>query len=108
MRWPGTSGQSCHSYRRRTVQNGTACRSSLLDDHAIEPRSVVNNDVQERGMNLQSAVVLDEAELAELVHEEVDARARRPDARREDILVDDRNDGFQLSLLAEVGEQQQE
>jgi hypothetical protein len=31
-------------------------------------------------VHLQTAVVLDESELREFVHDEVDARARRPDS----------------------------
>jgi hypothetical protein len=43
----------------------------------------VDNDVQQRRVDLQTTVViLDEAKLAELVHEEIDARARRANARR--------------------------
>lgn len=38
-------------------------------------RSIVQDDAQERTVNVQSAVVLDEAELAKFVHEETDAAA---------------------------------
>jgi hypothetical protein len=37
------------------------------------PRSVVEDDTQQRAFDFEPAVVLDEAELAELVHEEVHA-----------------------------------
>ena len=42
----------------------------------------MDDHVQERGVHLQGAVVLDEAELAEFVHEVIDPRPRRsPDLR---------------------------
>src|SRR4030095_9158954 len=71
------------------------------------PELVVDDDVQERRVDLQSAVVLDEAELAKFVHEIVDPRPRRTHPRRQYLLIDLGNDGFQLAVLAEVGEQQE-
>src|ERR1044071_5947820 len=68
---------------------------------------VVNDNVQQRRVDLQSAIIFDEAKLAELVHEEVDPRARRPHLRRQDVLVDDRDNRFQFSFLAEIGQEQE-
>ena len=59
-------------------------------------------------MHLQAAVVLDEAELAELVHEVVDARPCRPHPRRQYLLTDVGDDEVQLPVLAELGEQQED
>ena len=39
----------------------------------------MQHDAQERGIDLNSAVILDETELPEFVHEEIDPRARCAD-----------------------------
>ncbi len=39
-------------------------------------KSVVQDDAQERSIDLNSSVVLDETQLPELVHEQIDPRAR--------------------------------
>lgn len=57
-------------------------------------------------MDLEFPVVLDEAELPELVHKKADPRACGADARRQNILVDHR-DGLHLPILAQIGEEQQ-
>jgi predicted dithiol-disulfide oxidoreductase (DUF899 family) len=49
-------------------------------------RSIAEHDTQERVVNLQCAVVVDEPELPKFVHEEVDPRARRSDHFGEDLL----------------------
>ena len=55
-------------------------------------RSLVENYRQERAMNLQrTAVVVDEAEPAEPVHEEADSRAGSPDDFSQGLLADLRN-----------------
>jgi hypothetical protein len=48
-------------------------RVPLCDHCASRSPSVMDDDVQQRRVNLQSAVIFDEAELAELVHEEIDS-----------------------------------
>jgi hypothetical protein len=48
--------------------------------------SVAEHDAQERVVNPQCAVVVDEPELPKFVHEEVDARAGRSDHFGEDLL----------------------
>ena len=49
-------------------------------------RSVVKDDAQQRAVHLEPAVVFDQPELAELVHEEVHAGARRAHHFRERLL----------------------
>ena len=43
-----------------------------------ENRLIVQDNAEEGGVDLQAAVVINEPEVLELVHEEVDARSRRP------------------------------
>src|ERR1044072_1758607 len=50
------------------------------------------------------AVVFDEAELAELVHEIVDPRTRRPDTRSHHRLFYGRGDSAHSRLLADLGQ----
>ena len=47
---------------------------------------LVQHDAQERSVDLKSAVVLNETQLAEFVHEKVDSWARRPDHLRQRFL----------------------
>ena len=54
-------------------------------------------------MDLQSAVVLNKAELSELVHEEIDPGPGRPHLCRQNLLINRGYDGFQLRVLAEIG-----
>jgi len=48
----------------------------------------VQNRVQQRAMDCNAAVVIYEAQLAELIHEKADARARRADHLRKPLLAD--------------------
>jgi hypothetical protein len=66
----------------------------------------MQDDAQQRGMDLQVAVVVDEAQPPELVHEGVNARTGRADDLRQRLLADLRGDRLRLVLLAEVGEEE--
>ena len=67
----------------------------------------MQDHAQERLLDRDSAVVFDEPQLAELVHEEVDARARRADHLGEDLLrqIGDHPDG---RVIFPVASQQQQ
>ena len=52
-------------------------------------------------------VVVDEAELPELVHEVVDPRSGRADHLRQVLLIDAGDDRFGLAVLAKVRQQQE-
>jgi hypothetical protein len=49
--------------------------------------SVVQRDTQERSVDLKTAVILDEAQFPELVHEKFDSRARCADHLRQRFLL---------------------
>src|SRR5713101_6096323 len=67
----------------------------------------MQEDVEERTMNVQAPVVFDEAELPELVHEPTDPRPRGADHLRQDFLTDFRNNRLGLPSLAKAGQQQE-
>ena len=58
-------------------------------------------------MNLQATVVLDEAQLPKLVHEETHPGPCGPDHLGEGFLTDPGHDEIVLALLAVAGQQQQ-
>src|SRR5271167_1438480 len=68
---------------------------------------IVEDDAEERGIDLQAAIVFDEAELAEFVHEEIDAGARGADHFRERFLGDFGQDSLRFVFGAVAGQQQQ-
>ena len=59
-------------------------------------------------MNPHAAVVVDKAQLAELVHEVADSRSSRADHARQRFLADFRNHRLPPTILAKVGKQKQD
>src|SRR2546423_7000866 len=72
-----------------------------------EQGSIVQDHVEQRAVDFEDAVVLDESELSKAVHEEIHPRSGRADHLREDFLADPGDHVLRLALLAEVSEQQQ-
>jgi hypothetical protein len=64
----------------------------------------VEDDIEEGAVNLQAAVVFNEAELPKLVHEETDPGPRRPDHLGQGFLTDPGHDELMLSIFAEAGQ----
>ena len=58
-------------------------------------------------MNFESAVVFDEAEAAELVHEEADSGTGGTDHLRQRLLADRGNYCLGLAFLSEISQQQE-
>src|SRR5271157_429298 len=70
------------------------------------PLSVVQDDIQQRTVNVQSAVILDEAQFAEPVHEEVDSGARRANDLGQHLLADLGDHRLRSAFLPEVRQQE--
>src|SRR5271169_5204541 len=68
---------------------------------------IVEDDAEERGVNLQAAIVFDEAELAEFVHEEIDAGAGGADHFCERFLGDFGEDALRPVFGAVACEEQE-
>ena len=69
-------------------------------------RLVVQHDIQQRTMNFDMAVVIDETELSKSVHEEANARSGRADHLRQRFLADFRDDRLCFPFLAKIRQQQ--
>jgi hypothetical protein len=67
----------------------------------------VQDDAEEGTVNLEPAVVLDEAQFPEFVHEEVDARACRANHLRQDLLRQFGQHALGLVLLPISRQEQQ-
>src|ERR1700722_8239008 len=68
---------------------------------------VVQHCMQQRIVDFDFSVIADEAEFAELVHEEADAGTGGPDHLRKGCLADIRDDRLRTTFFSEVGQQQQ-
>src|SRR4030065_2432613 len=77
--------------RRRPGETGYPRRSAGL---------VVEDDIEERTGHSPRTIILNEAQLPELVHEETHPRPRRPDHVRQQFLTDPGGDKLRLLLLA--------
>ena len=71
------------------------------------PQLVVQHDIQQRGVNLHIAVVLDEAQFAEFIQKSAHARPRGADHLCKRCLIYFRNDRFWSSLFAEICHERQ-
>ena len=69
---------------------------------------VVEDDIEEGTVHVQPTVVVHEAQFAELVHEETDARARGADHLGQHFLTDLRDHRFRLAFFPNVGQQQEQ
>jgi hypothetical protein len=69
---------------------------------------VVENDVQERAVDLQSTVVVNEPHLSESVHEKTDPRSGCSYHLCKGLLADLGNYGLGRTFLAEMSKQEQD
>src|SRR5476649_343253 len=68
---------------------------------------VAQHDTQQGPVDLQVAVIGDEAELPELVHEMADPGPRRADDLGQGLLADRRGDRLRAAILAEARQDEQ-
>src|ERR1700693_4158212 len=68
--------------------------------------SFIENEVQQGLLNLQRAVVFDQAQLPKFIHENIHARPRRSDQRRKRLLVHLYGYRFQTKISAIIRQQQ--
>ena len=69
---------------------------------------VVQNDIEQRLMNLDGAVVFNKSEIAETIHEKANPRPSSADHLRQRFLRDFRNQCFGLPGFSEVRHQEED
>src|ERR1700730_5225129 len=69
---------------------------------AVDVRFIMQNDIQQRAVDFQVAVVVNQAQLSKLVHEKAHARSRRTDHLRQCLLADLRHDWLGPTFLAKI------
>ena len=99
--------------RRNSVSGQTLAPApepvwSIVLTAARSGRSVVEHDVEQRAVDLQPAVVLDEAQLPELVHEEADRERVVPTISASVSWLIFGTTALRPAFLAEVGQQQED
>lgn len=79
----------------------------MNEDCTQQEELVEQDDIEEGTANAQSAVVIDEAQLPELIQKETDSWSRGADHIGQSLLADLRNDEFfHLGFFPKMGEQQ--
>jgi hypothetical protein len=66
---------------------------------------IVQNYIEQRAVDLQTAVVVNETQFPEAVHEKTDSRTSRADHFGQHLLTDFGDHSFRIALLAEMSEQ---
>ena len=74
---------------------------------ASDGRIVMEDDVQQGTMDDEVTVIINETQLAELVHEHTNARSGGADHIGEGFLAHFGNDGFSLSLFSKIGHEEE-
>src|SRR4029453_19687267 len=86
VRPPGTGTETWNSKASVRRRLGRSSARSAVSKGPWGVRLLVEDDAQQGFVDLDAPVVLDEAELPELVHEVVHARARGPHHLGKDLL----------------------
>jgi len=67
-------------------------------------RLIVQNNTQQRAVNFDSAIIINEAQFPKFVHEVAHTGARRANHLRECLLTDLRNEWLWSAFLAKIGQ----
>ncbi len=70
--------------------------------------SVVEDNIEERSVDFEPAVVFNEAQLSKLVHKVTDPCPSSADHLCQGLLTDPRNHRLALSIFTKMGKQQQD
>src|SRR3984893_14878502 len=95
--WVGSRGLT---RRSRTAKAVRSCS-------AVDVRFVMQNDIQQRAVDFQVAIVVNQAQLSKLVHEKAHAGSRRTDHFRQRLLADLRHDWLGPTFLAKIRQQKE-
>jgi len=76
--------------------------------NAHRARLLRQQDTQQRTVNFEVPVVIDETQFTKLVHEVADPRSGRPDHFCKGLLTDLGENGLGLAFFPEIGQQQQQ
>src|SRR6266446_2360404 len=85
-----------------SVQICTVCNRI----HSVAKTSVVEHDVEQRTVNFQPAVIVNQPKLSEPVHKKVNARSSRTDHFRQSFLAYLRNYVLRSPFLSKTRQQQ--
>src|SRR5437763_17032886 len=70
--------------------------------------SIMQNYIEQRAVDLQAPVVVNETQFPEPVHEKADSRTGRSNHLGQGLLTDLGNHGFRLTIFAEMSEQKKD
>ena len=71
---------------------------------AVDVGFLVQNDIQQRAVDFDAAVVVNQAQFSKFVHKKAHAGARRTDHLRERLLADLGDDWLGLTLLTKISQ----
>ena len=98
-----TTGLEVHGLRMESPgEESQPFRGFSVDGWPVNCSLVAQHNIQQGGVNLHVAVVLDEAQFAEFIHKSIYARSRGADHLCQGCLTYFRNDRFWTFLFAKI------
>src|SRR5208283_4380265 len=83
-------------------------RAGKMAHFSLDMRLLMQDEIQQRTVDLDAAVVVNEAKFSKLVHEKAHARPGRSDHLRKRLLADFRDHRLRFVFLAKVRQQQEQ